>query len=162
MIPTQDRIICQYGVVVKDLRKTIDNYRNLGIGPWDFHSMNDKTMEYYYVDDKKVEEPWEFLIGLTDWNNIQLELMQPVSGPLIYWDFLEKQGEGIHHIKEYVPDEKIEDVADSYRKQGVKVLAYGKFGKDKFFYLDTQKTLGAILELGNKLECPPPLEVIPL
>lgn len=162
MKDSRDREICQIGLVVRDLRKSIDNYRALGVGPWDFHRMNDQTVAYYFVDDKLVEEPFEFQIGIAHFNNVEIELMQPIKGPNLYWDFLEKKGEGMHHVKEYIPTGKIEEVADSYRKRGIRVLANGKFGEDMFFYLDTEKELGTILELGNRAPCPPPAEVIPL
>ncbi len=154
--------VCQLGIVVPDLTKAIDNYRALGIGPWERHSMNDQTLEYYYVDDKKVTEPFEFQIAIGYMDAMQIELMTPIKGPNLYKSFLDKCGGGLHHIKEYIPDEKIEEVADSYRKRGIKVLAYGKFGQDKFFYLDTQEMLGTLLELGNYRECPPPTSVVPL
>lgn len=154
--------ICQVGLVVPDLQKAVDNWRAMGFGPWQIYSLNEKSLEYYYVNDKRVTEPFEFIIAIGYIGQMQFELMQPVKGPNLYWDILEKCGGGMHHMKEYVPDEKIEDVAESYRKKGIKVLAYGKFGKDKFFYLDTLETMGTYLELGNYLECPPPLKEIPL
>lgn len=162
MRDSKDRVICQMGLVVRDLRKSIDTYRAMGIGPWDYHIMGDKTLAYYFVDDRKVTEPFEFHIGISHFNNIEIELMQPIKGPNLYWKFLEEKGEGMHHVKEYIPTDRIESMADSYRKRGIRVLANGKFGEDMFFYLDTEKELGIILELGNKAQCPPPLEVIPL
>ena len=34
-----------------------------------------------------------------DMGNVELEIIQPISGKSVWFDFLEKHGEGIHHIK---------------------------------------------------------------
>lgn len=67
----------------------------------------------------------------------------------------------MHHVKEYVPGD-IHAVVESYRQRGIKVLGSGQYGDDLFFYLDTEKELGIMLELGNNAACPPAVETIPL
>ena len=49
--------------------------------------------------------------------DIQIELIQPIQGPGIYWEFLNNKGEGIHHIKEYVKDEDMEKVLNEYKQK---------------------------------------------
>ena len=36
-----------------------------------------------------------------------------------------------------------------YRAQGVQVIQSGKYDEDEFYYLDTEKVFGAVIELGN-------------
>jgi 4-hydroxyphenylpyruvate dioxygenase-like putative hemolysin len=43
--------------------------------------------------------------------------MQPLSGESVHTYFLEKKGEGIHHIKEWV-DDCVETI-EEYQKKGI-------------------------------------------
>ena len=75
----------------------------------------------------------------------------PVQGPMIYEDFLKRHGEGLHHIKEKLPDATMESVVADYEARGIAVTQTGQFVKDFHFYLDTKPKLDFIYELGN---CP--------
>jgi methylmalonyl-CoA/ethylmalonyl-CoA epimerase len=54
------------------------------------------------IDGKRVTEPFKFLIGISWIGEIQVELIQPVYGPMIYEAFIQKHGEGLHHFKERI------------------------------------------------------------
>jgi methylmalonyl-CoA/ethylmalonyl-CoA epimerase len=43
-----------------------------------------------------------------------------------------------------------------YAKKGISVMQSGKFGQDEFYYLDTDPTVGIVIELGNNGKIPPP------
>jgi hypothetical protein len=66
--------------------------------------------------------------------------------------FLRERGEGVHHIKEQVPADRIEQVLADYRAKGVGVLQHGNFEIDYHYNLDTELAVRFIFELGN---CPP-------
>jgi len=87
----------------------------------------------------------------------QLELIQPVHGPTTYEDHLSRKGEGLHHIKEYIPDEQTEATLAFYRAKGIAVTQTGKFDADYHYYMDTEPKLDFVLELGNcpVLDLPP-------
>lgn len=76
-----------------------------------------------------------------------MEIIQPLKGPNVYYDHLEKKGEGLHHVKEWVLDCK-KEVA-RYRAMGIGVVQSGRLGDDEFYYLDTVPLLGFYLEIGN-------------
>jgi 4-hydroxyphenylpyruvate dioxygenase-like putative hemolysin len=82
------------------------------------------------------------------WNDqIQLELIQPLTGRSIYDEHLESRGEGLHHVKVYYAD-CAKAVAD-YARRGYPVIQSGKLDDDEHYYLDTEKDFGYIIELGN-------------
>lgn len=83
----------------------------------------------------------------------QLELMQPVSGYSIYDEFLDKHGEGMHHIKLYYKD--VHKAARDFEARGYPVIQSGLFDEDQHYYLDTEKDFGYIIELGNAGRVPP-------
>jgi 4-hydroxyphenylpyruvate dioxygenase-like putative hemolysin len=73
--------------------------------------------------------------------------MQPLTGRSVYDEFLEKKGEGLHHIKLYYED--CQKALEEFKKKGVEVIQSGKFDEDEFYYLDTEASLGTIYEIGN-------------
>jgi 4-hydroxyphenylpyruvate dioxygenase-like putative hemolysin len=93
--------------------------------------------------------------------DVQIELVQPLEGNSIFKEFLEKRGEGIHHLKYTVSDP--EQVLERLRKEGIEILQSGKLGQGAFYYLDTESRLGFILELatGQALKLRPPDEIYP-
>ena len=82
---------------------------------------------------------------------MEIELIQPVRGPMIYQEYIDRRGEGLHHIKEKLPENTMNSVVADYEKRGVSVTQTGQFVADFHFYLDTEPSLDFIFELGN---CP--------
>jgi methylmalonyl-CoA/ethylmalonyl-CoA epimerase len=148
----QKRKIYQIAWVTRDLEKSMKAWvENLKIGPWTVLTFTNQSLKYLKVDDKTVTEPFKFLIGISWIGDMQLELIEPVYGPTIYEAFIQKHGEGLHHIKERIADDAIEGVVQEYRDQGISVTQTGQFETDFHYYLDTEAKLDFILELGN---CP--------
>jgi methylmalonyl-CoA/ethylmalonyl-CoA epimerase len=148
----QKRKIYQIAWVTRDLEKSMKAWvENLKIGPWTVLTFTNQSLKYLKVDDKTVTEPFKFLIGISWIGDMQLELIEPVYGPTIYEAFIQKHGEGLHHIKERIADDAIEGVVQEYRDQGIRVTQTGQFETDFHYYLDTEAKLDFILELGN---CP--------
>ena len=148
----QKRKIYQIAWVTRDLEKSMKAWvENLKIGPWTVLTFTDQSLKYLKVDDKTVTEPFKFLIGISWIGDMQLELIEPVYGPTIYEAFIQKHGEGLHHIKERIADDAIEGVVQEYRDKGIGVTQTGQFETDFHYYLDTEPKLDFIYELGN---CP--------
>ena len=148
----QKRKIYQIAWVTRDLEKSMKAWvENLKIGPWTVLTFTNQSLKYLKVDDKTVTEPFKFLIGISWIGDMQLELIEPVYGPTIYEAFIQKHGEGLHHIKERIADDAMEGVVEGYRDQGIGVTQTGQFETDFHYYLDTESRLDFIYELGN---CP--------
>jgi Glyoxalase/Bleomycin resistance protein/Dioxygenase superfamily len=146
------RRIHQIAWVTRDLEKSMKAWvDNLKVGPWTVLTFTEKTLKYLDVGGKRVTEPFKFLIGISWIGDIQLELIQPVYGPMIYEAFIQKHGEGLHHFKEYVSQDDINRVLAEYREKGIEVTQTGQFKEDFHYYLNTEPKLDFVLELGN---CP--------
>jgi Glyoxalase/Bleomycin resistance protein/Dioxygenase superfamily len=146
------RRIHQIAWVTRDLEKSMKVWvDNLKVGPWTVLTFTEKTLKYLEVDGKRVTEPFKFLIGISWIGNIQVELIQPVYGPMIYEAFIQKHGEGLHHFKEFVSQDDIDRVLKEYREKGIEVTQTGQFKEDSHYYLNTEPKLDFVLELGN---CP--------
>jgi len=77
--------------------------------------------------------------------NITVELIEPVGGPSSWQEFLQKRGEGVHHIAFKVKGMD-EDIARLERKGG-RMVQRGDFTGGSYSYVDLTKQLGVIVEL---------------
>jgi hypothetical protein len=149
--------ILQISVVVPDTKAYAKRYNDLyGIGPWKFMSFNDETTTNMEVNGKPVK--YSMLLGLCDFfDNVQLELIEPLDDLSIYSDFLKKNGPGLHHIACATGD-SFHNTIDGLAKRDIKVVQSGRdAGGMDFAYVDLMSELGIIVELYN----PPPDFVMP-
>ena len=146
------RQIQQIAWLTRDLEKSMQAWIDvLRIGPWRVFRFTDKTVRNLKVGGKPVEGPFEFRIAITHVGDMEIELIQPVYGPMIYEDYIQRRGEGLHHIKEKIPDERMAAIVEDYDARGIAVTQTGQFVADFHFYLNTEPKLDFVYELGN---CP--------
>lgn len=147
----------QVALVVRDMEKAMERYWTLlGIGPWDVRHFTNETVRDFHVDGERVQEPFEFICAVTWEGDVELELIQPVEGPNIYWRHLDEEGEGLHHIKDVMPDEEIPAALERFRERGHNVIQTGWIDQDVHYYLDTKDALGMVYEIGNGGPIGPP------
>src|SRR5215469_1073206 len=148
--PPVPMTITQIAVVVADIEAALKSYtENLGWGPWSVFDYKPPLLHDTFVRG----EPCEFrMIGAeTTVDGLGFELIQPVSGPSIYQEFLDTHGEGVQHIacmKHSDGDSEL--MKRHWHDQGADVLMSGRIGDGiEFYYLDTAPMLKFVLESGN-------------
>jgi catechol 2,3-dioxygenase-like lactoylglutathione lyase family enzyme len=103
--------------------------------------VTDKTYRGRSVD-------MQFKIALTYSGETQLELCQHISGETCYKEFLEKRGEGLHHLGFFMDDkQKFDQALADLTAQGYPVLMSGRVNELRFVYLDTEAAIGSVMEL---------------
>lgn len=78
-------------------------------------------------------------------DNLQLELIEPMGGKSTWQEFLDRNGEGIHHIAFTVKD--ISGVEKKFELQGMPTVQSGGWDGGAYSYIDAAKKLGCVLEL---------------
>jgi len=143
----QEGKINQICEVTWNLEKTAERYwKNFGFGPWYFWDFLPPKLHSYYYRGAKVEGA--FRLALAQVGPIQYELTQPLYGLGIHREFLEKRGEGVHHLKMYFSD--IPKAKEMFAKKGIYVLQEARYlEEDWHVFLDTEKEFGVIWEIGN-------------
>ncbi len=78
--------------------------------------------------------------------HIAVEIMEPDKEPSIWRDYLDKYGEGIHHIAFTAKD--YEEVKNFMESRGMLLIQTGVFsqGKGRYAYFDTKPKLGVLYE----------------
>lgn len=153
------KVIGQICLGVKDVEKSAENYRR--VFGWDIPAdrfdttrLSDHTHAKYYGETTDAQAKLVgFMIG-----DIQFELLQPL-GPSSEWqDYVDRHGEGIHHIAFFIDDTDV--VAQSFVDHGYQITQEGLFTGQtgKYTYLDTNKDLGIVIELLEFFRGLPPMK----
>lgn len=132
-------------VVVKDLQKSMERYWDLfGIGPWEVYTLQPPSLTNTTVRGKS--EPYTVKLASTRVGMFGLELVQPLTGPSIYKEFLEKKGEGLQNVA-VATTYDYDSTMDVFGKQGIKTLMSHTWAGTTYAYLDMEKDLKCVLEI---------------
>jgi methylmalonyl-CoA/ethylmalonyl-CoA epimerase len=137
----------QIGLVVVDIDAALRRYVDvLGMGPWACFTHGPETVRVLEYHGRPAA--YSMRVALSS-SQPQIELIQPVTGPNIYVDWMEKHGEGLHHVAYEVAS--MDDGIAEMRALGYPLIQYGAgFGVDgdgAFAYFDTEADLAMIVEL---------------
>jgi len=139
--------ISQIGMVVKDVQKTANYYSSLlGVGPFTIY---DFVPEMHVYNGEQTYA--KVRMGKAMWNNMELELIQPLEGKSPHMDFLQQRGEGVQHFGFNVPN--FDELYEKFTKEGFKpLLRSGGYvenykGDLKVCYFDTDKAVGTLFEI---------------
>lgn len=151
--PLVEGSVIQIAYVVRDIEAAMKRHVEVcGIGPWDVYTFSNRIVRDFMYRGKPATHV--ALLALAWSGDMQLELLQPVSGYSIYDEHLEKKGEGLHHIKLFHAD--CRKAIAHYASLGYPVTQSGTFDEDEHYYLDTEKDFGYVIELGNAGKIRPP------
>jgi len=144
----------QIGLLVDDLEKVLKNLEEIfGIGPFRIVDYPPPDLENLPRQYKGKDEKFSAKFCFFDLGNIELEIIQPISGKTIWRDFIDKHGPGLHHIKFNVPEH---DPSRGYLKsKGIKEEQLGGgIGKNAgkvWINYDTEDAIGFSIEIMNEI-----------
>lgn len=148
----------QIAIVVDDAEKYMKNFAYyLGIDGWDVRHFTPAKVRDFYVEGEHITEGFDFICAVRWVGDMELEIIQPIEGPNVYWEFLKRNGgPGFHHFKDVYSDEEIKAECERLSQYGVRVMQTGWIDGDSHYYVSTQDTLRMTLELGNGGKIDPP------
>jgi methylmalonyl-CoA/ethylmalonyl-CoA epimerase len=153
----------QVAVVVRDLDLAMTHYtEQLGIGPWEVYTYGPHRMHTMTFRGKT--QPYVMKLALAFLGPTMYELIEPIEGPTTYHEFLEANGEGLHHLGYYVDD--IDAEIEAMAAKGYPLLQSGRgFGADgdgAYAYFDSEHHFGCIVEaIQLPRQMPPPEYTVP-
>ena len=136
--------VTQIALVVRDIEKATATWSKLlGLKKPSIGETEDLESTHMTFRDKPSKGRAK--LAFLNLENIEIELIQPVGGPSTWQDFLDRHGEGIHHIAFRV--ENLEKTLKKFSRMGVKVEQKGDFEGGCYVYTDPKSELGVIIEL---------------
>jgi methylmalonyl-CoA/ethylmalonyl-CoA epimerase len=85
----------QVCVVTRDHRRVMRGMVQAGIGPWRAYTFGPDTRTDLTLHGRAASFSMRLCMAFT--GSMFWEIVEPLDGPSIYKDFLERHGEGIHH-----------------------------------------------------------------
>ena len=148
MTPFQIGKIAQVAFVVRDLEAKMHVFWNdFRIGPWNIYAFEPprvKEMTY-----RGQRQDFRMRVAFAMCGDTQIELVQSLTGPNMYDEFLQECGEGVQHLGLRVDD--MDSATDSMRQLGYEIVqsgrGYGVDGDGAFAYFATGDRLGTLIEL---------------
>ena len=149
LINLESKEIRQLGIVVEDAEKAAKNYWDMfGVGPWFLVDFKPPHMSDGALHGINMFDGIDFHVraALADLGDMQIELLEPVSGPSTYMEFFKNYGQGIHHVS-FGETEDHNEVVSIMENHGIDIEMTGLLGGAiRFTYMATQKDLGTIFE----------------
>lgn len=134
-------------IVTPDLERTASAMMRLGVGPWKIMEINPQnTTEQTY---RGQPAAYAIKLGFAKVGRVIFELMQPLSGPSIFADFLRGNGgrEGLHHVSFDMHGMPWSDRIAWYASRGFKPVQTGLWrGQVPIAFFDTDAAFGASFE----------------
>ena len=140
--------IVEICIVTSDAHKTISGLARLGIGPFQIFDFTPATVSQQTFRGAPASFPLK--VAFATHNGVVWEIMQPVSGPSIMAEFLERRGEGIHHVAFDCNHVEPKERRKEFEQRGFSVAQSGvwrgKRGTCEFVFFDTDDAIGTCFE----------------
>jgi hypothetical protein len=138
--------LIQVCVVTRDHRRTLDGMVRLGIGPWSVRTLDASNLsETTY---RGAPAAFSAKLCLANSRNMNWEVVEPLSGPSIYADFLERHGEGVQHLAFNCGGLPYAERVAHFTAAGYQPIQTGLIlGAIRFHYMGTEADFGSVIEI---------------
>jgi methylmalonyl-CoA/ethylmalonyl-CoA epimerase len=141
-------VICQVGLVVRDVERTAQAYADIFGLPKPQARLTD-TEEKAHTKYHGAPTQARAKLAFFDMGGLSLELIEPVGGPSTWQEFLDKHGEGVHHIAFRI--QGMDQALAYLETKGQKLAQRGDYTGGRYAYVDSAPALGVIIELLENL-----------
>jgi predicted enzyme related to lactoylglutathione lyase len=143
--------ITQISLAVRDLGKTMEHYqRAFGWAPW---QVFDHIPPVHHNTRLRGQDVHYALRGAeVNVGKINFELLQPLDGPNLWSEFVQRRGEGIASIAVMFHEREDGDAVKREFKEryGIEVSMKADIGDHiEYYYLDTEERFGCLIESGS-------------
>jgi methylmalonyl-CoA/ethylmalonyl-CoA epimerase len=142
--PLQSAILCQIGFVARDAGRVARKLADItGMTPGEpvLTDGAEKARTNFRGKPSSARAKLIFF----NMGQVSIEIIEPVGGPSTWSEFLDKHGEGVHHIAFTVKSTK--KTAEGLSAYGIPTVQSGVFEGGSYVYCEAEKELGVILEL---------------
>jgi hypothetical protein len=138
--------ITQLGFVYSNMDSAISIFKeNFNVEPFRYYS-SFKELGYNETFYKKQAVEFDAIFAFLNFGSIEVEIIQPISGPTIYKDFLESGRQGLHHLGFDVFND-FDRILKNFLEKGFEITQSGRGVKRSFAYLDTYSVCGTVIEI---------------
>lgn len=142
-------VMCQVGLIVRDIERSIAAYSRVFGMPKPEIILTDGP-EIAHTRFKGEPTDARAKLAFFQMGQVSLELIEPIGGPSTWREFLDQNGEGVHHIAFFV-----KDTGEAVRfldGEDMSVVQQGDYAGGRYTYVDSASVLGVALELLENFE----------
>ena len=152
MAPRFDAVTDQFlgkaietAIVTRDVKRTMQGLSRIGIGPWrTFTFTPDNTTNQTYRGEPS---PFVMRVCFANLGDMIWELIQPISGRTIFQEFLDRHGEGLHHIAFDCDGIPFPARVAEFERRGFKLSQGGSWmGTNHFAFFETESETTTCIE----------------
>jgi methylmalonyl-CoA/ethylmalonyl-CoA epimerase len=136
--------ICQIALVVRDIEKTARSFCEVfGLPMPEIFTLPPAEEAHTQFRGKSTKTRAK--LAVFKMGQVVLELTQPDAEPSSWKDFLEKHGEGVHHIGFMVDD--LPGTLSFLEKRGIPERHSGDYTGGRYVFVESAEKLGVILNV---------------
>lgn len=142
----------QIGILVKDLDQTVKVLTEVfHIGPFQHIIYPPENRPDIQLDYRGEVGKFSHRLAFARLGQIELEIIEPLSGESTLTEFIREHGEGIHHIRFNTPD--LDTSLAFLSQKGIQPMMSGSGLRPgtRWVHLDTQEQVGFVIEMMNVL-----------
>jgi methylmalonyl-CoA/ethylmalonyl-CoA epimerase len=140
--------VIQIGIVVSDVNKAIEGYRDLlQVKQWNINHVDTAIGKggNFHKNGKPIQAKAK--IAWVNLGQVELELIEPQDQHSLYAEFLRERGPGIHHVM--LGTSNYQTCLDHMDSQSIAAIGGGELQGTRFQMFDTQELLGFICEVAE-------------
>jgi methylmalonyl-CoA/ethylmalonyl-CoA epimerase len=142
--PLQNAVLCQIGFVAKDAARVARKLTEItGMEPGE--PIITDGVEKAHTEFRGQPSSARAKLIFFNMGQVSIEIIEPIGGPSTWKEFLDKHGDGVHHIAFTVKSTK--EAAAGLSTYGIPTVQSGVFEGGSYMYCEAEKELGVILEL---------------
>lgn len=138
------QLITQIGIIVKDIEKVSESYANFfGIEKptWSWTDSVEMAQTEFNGESSEARAKLAFINN----GQLQIELIEPDHNPSTWREFLDQQGEGVHHIAFFIKGMK--EKIELLQSKNMPLIQKGEYTGGRYAYIDTLSELKVLTEL---------------
>jgi catechol 2,3-dioxygenase-like lactoylglutathione lyase family enzyme len=137
-------VICQVGIIVRDIERTARAYAELfGVQVPPVHLTAPREVAHTVYRGRPTDARAK--LAFFDMGAVSLELIEPVGGPSTWREFIDRVGEGVHHIAFQIKD--TDGVVRQLEARGMPAVQQGDYTGGRYTYVGSEAALAVVLEL---------------
>ena len=137
--------VMEIALVTRDHARTMAGLWRLGIGPWQVHTFTpENTLNQTY---RGQPSAFTMRVCFAQVGNVVWELIEPISGPSIFAEFLDRHGEGLHHVAYDCHGIPLAERVAEFARRGFALVQSGSWlGTNHFAFFETEEATTTCLE----------------
>jgi hypothetical protein len=117
----------------------------MGVGPWRVYTFSPETVRDQTFRGKSAR--YSMRLALATSGNMMWEVIEPLEGPSIYTEYLERNADGVQHVGQTCQGIPFDDQVKTFESRGCAMIQSGNWNGVRYAYFETKGVIGTTVEI---------------